>query len=68
MVLPGPKSSGLTAGRSRGGRGDVPACTCVSAEGAKTRTVAKSSLFSGRSWMSCRWRSDGGDKQTQDEG
>lgn len=61
-VSPGPRSSGLRAGRGRGGRGDVPACTCVSAEGARTRAAAKSSLVSGRSWMSCPWCSEGTNK------
>jgi len=59
-VSPGPWSSGLRAGRGRGGRGDVPACTCVSAGGARTPAAAESSPASGRSWTSCPWCS--GDK------
>lgn len=62
IISPGPRSSGLRAGRGRGVRGDVPACTCVSAEGARSRAVAKSSLVSGRSWMSCLWCSEGTNK------
>ena len=71
IVSPGPRSSGLRAGRGRGGRGgrgDVPSRTCVSAEGARTRAAAGSSPASGRSWTSCLWCSVDGDKQTQDAG
>ncbi len=59
---PGPRSSGLRTDRGHGGRGDVPACTCVSAEGARTRAAAESSPVSGRSWMSCLWCSEGTNK------
>lgn len=62
FVSPGPISSGLRADRGRGGCGDVPARTCVSAEGARTRAAAESSPVSGRSWMSCLWCSEGTNK------
>lgn len=62
FVSPGPIRSGLRADRGHGGRVDVPACTCVSAEGARTRGAAESSPVSGRSWMSCLWCSVGTNK------
>lgn len=55
FVSPGPSSSGLRADRDRG---EIPAGTCVSGEGARTRAAAERSPVSGRSWMSCLWYSE----------
>lgn len=62
FLSPGPESSGLTAGRGRGGRGDVSGHTCVSAEVGRTQAAAGSSPVSGRSWTNCQWCSEGTNK------